>query len=114
MMDKKHELSLRICACRSLVHFIKKVDVEQIENLFEYISSILYNVDELLTLCNEETIHIPVAAMKQLSKMNEEAVAKIAHESAPHLLKLFEYYHDQPLIGPDLLEIFKMWTNYET
>jgi ribosome maturation factor RimP len=50
MMEKENELSLRICACRSLVHFINKVDVEQIENLSEYISSILSNVDELLTL----------------------------------------------------------------
>lgn len=58
-------------------------------------------------------MHIPVAAIKQLSKVDEEAVANIAHESAPHLLKLFEYYHDQSSIGADLLDIFKMWTNYE-
>jgi len=51
--------------------------------------------------------------MKQLSKIDEVAVASIAHESAPHLLKLFEFYHDKPLIGADLLDIFKMWTNYE-
>jgi hypothetical protein len=58
-------------------------------------------------------VHIPVAAIKQLSKVDEEAVANIAHESAPHLLKLFEYYHDQSSVGADLLDIFKMWTNYE-
>lgn len=58
-------------------------------------------------------MHIPVAAIKQLSKVDEEAVAFIAHESAPHLLKLFEYYHDQSSVGADLLDIFKMWTNYE-
>jgi hypothetical protein len=51
--------------------------------------------------------------MKQLSKIDEEAVSQIAHESAPHLIKLFEYYNDQPMIGVDLLDIFKMWTNYE-
>lgn len=51
--------------------------------------------------------------MKQLSKIDEEAVAKIAHESVSTLLRLFEYYHDERIIGPDLLEIFKMWTNYE-
>lgn len=113
MLSKDSELSLRICACRSLIHFINKVDVAQIDNLSDYISSILESVDELLTLCNEETIHIPVAAMKQLSKIDEEAVATIAHESASNLLKLFEFYHDQPMIGSDLLDIFKMWTNYE-
>jgi hypothetical protein len=37
----------------------------------------------------------------------------IAHESAPHLLKLFEHYHDVSVIGADLLDIFKMWTNYD-
>lgn len=113
MLGKEHELSLRICACRSLVHFINKVDVQQIENLSNYISNILESVDELLQLCNDETIHIPVSAMKQLSKMDEEAVATIAHESAPHLLKIFKYYHDQSVIGADLLDIFKMWTNYD-
>lgn len=113
MLGKENELSLRICACRSLVHFVNKVDVGAIPNLSDYISNILENVDDLLTKCNEETIHIPVAAMKQLSKIDEEAVAMIAHESAPHLLKLFEHYHDVSVIGADLLDIFKMWTNYD-
>jgi hypothetical protein len=113
MMSKNNELSLRIWAWRSLVHFINKVDVEAIENLSEYISSVLENVDDLLVKWNDETVHIPVAAIKQLSKVDEEAVANIAHESAPHLLKLFEYYHDQSSVGADLLDIFKMWTNYE-
>jgi hypothetical protein len=113
MMSKDNELSLRIWAWRSLVHFINKVDVEAIENLSEYISSVLENVDDLLVKWNDETVHIPVAAIKQLSKVDEEAVANIAHESAPHLLKLFEYYHDQSSVGADLLDIFKMWTNYE-
>lgn len=51
--------------------------------------------------------------MKRISKMDEAAVASIAHESAPRLLNLFRRYHDQSVIGADLLEIFKMWTNYE-
>lgn len=51
--------------------------------------------------------------MKKLSKMDEEAVATIAHESAPRLLMLFKRYHDQTAIGADLLDIFKMWTNYD-
>lgn len=108
MLGDDHELSLRICACRSLVHFINKVDVEKLEDLSNYISSIITNVDDLLVKCDEETIHIPVAAMKKLSKMDEEAVAKIAHESVPHLLDLFKLYHNQSVIGSDLLEIFKM------
>lgn len=49
MLGSENELSLRICACRSLVHFVNKVDVEAIPNLSDYISSILENVDELLT-----------------------------------------------------------------
>jgi len=74
----------------------------------------LENVEDLLIKCNQDTIHIPVTAMKHLSKMDEEAVAKIAHESAPRLLGLFEYYHSERIIGADLLDIFKMWTNYES
>mmetsp|Transcript_2570 Transcript_2570/g.2409 ORF Transcript_2570/g.2409 Transcript_2570/m.2409 type:complete len:133 (-) Transcript_2570:1186-1584(-) len=65
-------------------------------------------------MCDQETIHIPVSAMKHLSKKDEEAVSKIAHESAPRLLELFEYYHDDRVIGPDLLDIFKMWSNYDS
>jgi hypothetical protein len=90
------------------------MDVEKLDNLSQYISSILENVNELISLCNEDTIHIPVAAMKKLSKMDEDAVATIAHKSAPRLLSLFRRHHDQSAIGTDLLEIFKMWTNYET
>ena len=113
MLGKENELSLRICVCRALIHFFNKVDVEQIENFSTYVSNILESVDDLLLGCNQDTIHIPVSAMKNLSKINEEAVSKIAHESAPRLLELFEYYHDERIIGPDLLDIFKMWSNYE-
>jgi hypothetical protein len=93
-----------------LVNFIKKFDVEQIEILFEYISSILYNVDELLTLYSEDTIHIPVATIKELSNMNEEAVSKIAHES-PLICSNCSSIILIQLFGSDLLGI---WTNYET
>ena len=97
----------------SLVHFINKVDIEQIEDLSKYISSILEGVNELLLQCNDETIHIPVSAMKKLSKMDEMAVANIAHESAPRLLQLFKQCHNNSSILSDLLDIFKMWTNYD-
>jgi hypothetical protein len=51
--------------------------------------------------------------MKKLSKMDELAVSKVAHESAPRLLQIFKYYHDSPSIVSNLLDVFKMWTNYE-
>lgn len=113
MLSKDNKLSLRIWAWMTLVHFINKVDVEQIENISEYISSILESVDELFLQWNSDTIHIPVSAMKKLSKMDELAVSKVAHESAPRLLQLFKRYHDNSSIVSDLLDIFKMWTNYE-
>ena len=113
MLSKENELSLRISACRTLVHFINKMDLDKLSNISLYISSILENVDELLEFCDEDTIHIPISAMRKLSKMDEEAVSTIAHESAPKLLKHFKRHHDQSIVGSDLLEIFKMWTNYE-
>ena len=50
MLGKENELSLRISACRTLVHFINKMDLDKLSNISSYISSILENVDDLLEL----------------------------------------------------------------
>lgn len=48
MLSKENQLSLRISACRTLVHFINKMDLDKLTNLSEYVSSILESVDDLL------------------------------------------------------------------
>lgn len=50
MLGKENELSLRISACRTLMHFINKMDIDKLDNLSEYITSILENVNDLISL----------------------------------------------------------------
>ena len=45
--------------------------------------SVLTEVTDLLYKCNEATVRIPISALKHLSKIDQEAVSKIAPSTAP-------------------------------
>ncbi len=45
--------------------------------------------------------------------MNEEIVAKIAPRATPIMLKLFKQYHSEGSVGQELLNLFKLWCNYD-
>jgi len=42
--------------------------------------------------------------------VNEEIVATMAPKITPKLLKLFKTYHNEGMVGQELLNLFKIWT----
>ena len=51
--------------------------------------------------------------MSQYSKINEDLVAQMAPKVTPKLLKLFKAYHNEGPLIQELLNLFKLWCNYE-
>lgn len=58
-------------------------------------------------------MYLPIEAFTQYSKLNEEIVAQMAPRVTPKLLKLFKNYHNEGSLGQELLNLFKIWCNYD-
>ena len=46
--------------------------------------------------------------------MNEEIVAQMAPKITPKLLNFFRNFHSEGGLANELLNLFKIWCNYET
>ena len=57
-----------------------------------------------------ESIYLPIEAFTQYSMVSGEIVAQMAPKITPKLLKLFKTYHNEGLVGQELLNLFKIWT----
>jgi hypothetical protein len=60
-----------------------------------------------------EFIHLPIEAFTSYSRINEETVAKMAPKITPTLLKFFKNFHHETSISQELLNLFKIWCNYD-
>ena len=74
---------------------------------------ILDNLSTLLETGTLESIYLPIEAFTQYSLVNEEIVATMAPKITPKLLKLFKMYHNEGMVGQELLNLFKIWTQYD-
>lgn len=73
-------------------------------------------MDELAGLLDRaslETLHLPIEAFTSFSKLNEGIVAQMAPKITPKLLKFFKSFHHETMITQELLNLFKIWCNYD-
>jgi hypothetical protein len=75
---------------------------------------ILDQLTSLLDSPSLDTIYLPIEAFTQYSRMNEEIVAKMAPKITPKLLKFFRNYHNEGALANELLNLFKIWCDYES
>lgn len=75
---------------------------------------ILDQLTSLLDSPSLDTIYLPIEAFTQYSRMNEEIVAKMAPKITPKLLKFFKNYHNEGALANELLNLFKIWCDYES
>lgn len=68
---------------------------------------------QLLETGTLESIYLPIEAFTQYSMVNEEIVSHMAPKITPKLLKLFKTYHNEGMVGQELLNLFKIWTQYD-
>lgn len=112
-LDSQNHIPIRLSACRSVVRYARKINLKTLGNYTGTMTLILHGLKNLLDSASQDTIHIPIEAITEVSKYDEEAVSIIAQEATGKLLELFQKYHNDGLIGPDLLNLFKIWCNYD-
>ena len=100
LISEEPSLSVKLVATRVLVKYSRKITKEQQSELYlKNLEPILDNISYLLDNCEFETIHLPIDAITQFSKINELAVSQIAPRTTPKLLSLFRLYHGEGLLG---------------
>jgi hypothetical protein len=67
----------------------------------------------LLDHASLETLHLPIEAFTQYSRLNEHIVARMAPLITPKLLKLFKSFQHESSVTQELLNLFKIWCNYD-
>lgn len=75
---------------------------------------ILDELTGILDTTSLETIYLPIEAFTQYSRLNEDIVAQMAPKITPKLLKFFRNYHNEGALASELLNLFKIWCNYDT
>jgi len=94
--------------------FSRRIDKESIASFIPAFVSILDELEEMLMDKGYlENIYLPIECITQISRMNEEVVAKMAPRTTPKLLALFKLYHSEGQLGHELLNLFKLWCSYD-
>jgi len=60
-----------------------------------------------------EYAYLPIEAFQTFSKINEDTVAQMTPKVTPKLLTLFKNYHSEGALGQELINLFKLWCNYD-
>lgn len=107
-------ISLKLVATRTLVKFARKVKPEQLQMLVQdNLEVLIGKLASLLDTASLDTLHLPIEAFTQFSKMNETLVAAMAPMITPKLLSFFKAFHHEAGITQELLNLFKIWCNYD-
>jgi len=77
-------LSIKLVAIRVLVKYSRKVSKETQAQLYEQnLEKILDQINFMLDKCEIESIYLPIEAISQFSRINEQSVSKIAPRTTP-------------------------------
>ena len=93
MKQEKH-VSVKLAACKIIIKYSRKLNKESKDKALTLIISIIDDLEHMLKSKEfEESLLLPIEAITQISRMNEEIVEKIAPSTTPILLSLFKRYH---------------------
>lgn len=106
-------ISVKLIATRCINKYSRKLKKELQVYSVELFDQVLDNLTFLLEFASFESIYIPIEALTQYSKFDENLVSAMAPKVTPKLLKLFKNYHNEGQLGQELLNLFKIWCNYD-
>ena len=106
------EVSLQLMTIKALIRFsrrFKEAKMDEFENKLELIWEPLL---ALLDTAPLECKYLPVEAISNFSKLNEQLVAQMSPKVTPKLLELFRRHHSEGDLGQELINLFKKWCNF--
>ena len=123
-LTSSHALSIRLTACRSLVRFIYKINLEQEPEIQETLPHTFFTIFDLLLCCSQHTIEIPIQTLIQLSKLHNrfysrkfesplQTIAKSTRfkEIVQYFLQLYLQFATQSIVCIDIMELFRVWVS---
>eukprot|EP00347_Sterkiella_histriomuscorum_P024270 403331713 len=114
LCEKSNLSSIKLVATQCLLKFARKLKTDTLMPLIrDRFELILDELTGLLDTTYLETIYLPIQVFVQYSRLNEEIVAQMAPKITPKLLKFFKNYHSEGALANELLNLFKIWCNYD-
>ncbi len=113
-MQEVKTISVKLAATRCLIKFSRRLKKQDMEANVARFHQVLDDLIGLLHSSHSENVYLPIDAISQFSRINEEAVANIAPKCTPSLMRLFREYHSDGTLGYELLNLFKVWTPFES
>jgi uncharacterized membrane protein YheB (UPF0754 family) len=114
ILIEESQISLKLVATRCLIKYSRKLSSDELTlKLNDKFEQILDELTGLLDSSSIDTLYLPIEAFSSYSKINEDIVAQMAPKITPKLLKFFKSYHNESSIVSELLNLFKIWCNYE-
>lgn len=93
-------VSLKLVATRSMIKFSRKLRPEVLQPIIgDKFELIIDELTGLLDSASLDTIHLPIEAFTQFSRMNESVVAQMAPKITPTLLKFFKNFHGETAVA---------------
>lgn len=68
---------------------------------------------ELIPLCSEETVHVPLEFLTYFSKVDDSCCAKVCGRVMPGIINLYSRYYSDGLIGADIVDLLKIWARVQ-
>ena len=107
-------ISLKLVATRTLVKFSRKIKADVLQSIVaDNFEKIIDELTSLLDSASIENVHLPIEAFTNYSRLKEATVAQMAPKITPKLLKFFRSYHSETAVIQELLNLFKIWCNYD-
>ena len=64
---------------------------------------------DLIPLCNDETVHVPLESLTFLSKLDQSCCTQVCTNVMPGIIQLYSRYYSDGMIGADIVDLLKLW-----
>jgi len=113
LREKSNDTSVYLIATRCLIKYSRKFKSEELQQFAPKFETILDSLLFLVDTATLEYAYLPIEAFQTFSKINEDTVAQMTPKVTPKLLTLFKNYHSEGALGQELINLFKLWCNYD-
>lgn len=109
---KAMSFPLKYQALKTLYAYSRKINLrEELDSHFlPFMEGITMNATELLAVCNEDTLHIPIQILTYLTQVDRTMTLKL-HENSnllELLLLIYEKYSYDGLLEDDIVDLIKV------
>jgi len=104
---EKYSIPVRFSACFAISKLSKHPNPPFLDRL----PLLLGNLFQFATLVNDDTLHLVLETVRDLSALSEETTAEAAKKYAGRILGLFGRYYGNSVLGGDIVSLLRLWAD---